>query len=143
MDAALKKTIDDNLAAVSAKQLEAAVMGFAEDGVLIDPHYPVARMVGRDAISAGLAWVFEGMQELNFTVDHYLSGSPGFGAVEVSARHVLRGGRVVALQQVFVVETSAGLIARWQAYEPYGPHGIAGLIPRLARLRRRGVISSR
>ena len=135
MDAALKKAIDDNLAAVSAKQLDAAVAGFAVDGVLIDPHYPVTRMVGREAIAAGLGWMFGAMRELNFEVDRYFGDGSEGGAIEVTSRHVLGNGRIVGLQQMFVIEARGGLITRWQAYEPYGPHGIAGLIPRLARLR--------
>lgn len=131
----LARLVDDNLAAVTAKDLDGALAGFAPDGVLIDPHYPVPRMQGHEAIAAGLGWVFRSMRELHFEVDGYFFAGDGSGAAaEVTSRHVLRNGRPIELRQTFVVRVSDRRIVRWQAYEPYGPHGVAGLARRLSRL---------
>ncbi|KQV07013.1 nuclear transport factor 2 family protein [Leifsonia sp. Root112D2] len=127
MTAALKQLIDRNLEAVSAKDLDKAVAAFAVDGALIDPHYPIDRMQGHEQIAEGFRWVFAGMQQLGFTVERYFFADDGLTvSVEVLSNHVLKNGRPLEFRQVFVVETCDGLITRWQAYEPYGPHGVGG-----------------
>jgi ketosteroid isomerase-like protein len=135
----LRQVIDSSLGAIAAKDLDRALAGFADrDAVLIDPHYPVPRMVGRDAIAGGLTWAFATMRQLDFVVDRYFFADDGTGAaVEVTSDHVLKNGRPIHLKQAFVVETRDGLIVRWQAYEPYGPHGIAGIARRLSAARQR------
>jgi hypothetical protein len=41
---------------------------------------------------------------------------------------------VLHFDQLFVIESRDGLITRLQAYVPYGPPGVAGLLTRLTRL---------
>ncbi|UVI35028.1 nuclear transport factor 2 family protein [Brevibacterium spongiae] len=136
MSTSLHTLITDNLAAVTAKDVEAAVSAFASHGVLIDPHYPRPRMAGHTEIREGFQWVFAGMRELNFTIDSWLFSEDGTSAaVEVSSRHVLAGGRVLEFGQCFVVDTADGRVTRWQAYEPYGPGGLGGITLGFGRLK--------
>lgn len=136
MSTSLHTLITDNLAALTAKDVEAAVATFASHGVLIDPHYPRPRMAGHTEIREGLQWVVAGMLELNFTVDSWFFGEDGTSAaVEVSSRHVLMSGRSLEFGQCFVVETADGRVIRWQAYEPYGPGGVGGLALGVSRLK--------
>ncbi len=135
---ALRDTIERSFAAVMAKDLDAVLSFFAEDSVLIDPHYPSPRMVGKAAIGDGLTWAFSNMEQMGFTIVHYFAGEDGKSAVvEVDTAHVLRGGMKLNFPQVFVIETRDGLITRLQAYEPYGPPGIGGLMLGLTRLMRK------
>lgn len=48
--------IDATFAAFMAKDLNAVMQMFAEDAILIDPHYPQQRMIGKAAIERGLTW---------------------------------------------------------------------------------------
>jgi ketosteroid isomerase-like protein len=126
------------LRAVEAKDLEALRALIADDAMLVDPHYPAPRMVGWAAISAGLAWSFGTIVTFRFQVVRGLeSADHRHAAVEVQCQHVLRGGRRLAFQQVFVADARDGRISRIQAYEPYGPGGLVGWVLRLTRLRRR------
>lgn len=137
MTVPLHELVEANLAAITAKDLDRALAGFAPDGELIDPHYPRPHMTGHAQIAAGLRWVFSGMRELNFVVDRYFPGPDGRSiAAEVTSDHVLRGGRGVHVRQTFVVDARDDLITRWQAYVTYGPHGIAGIARRLGALGR-------
>jgi hypothetical protein len=57
-----------------------------------------------------------------------------FRAVEIATHHVLPNGKPLQFPQAFFVDIRDGFITRLQAYEPYGPHGNAGLILRITRL---------
>ena len=126
------------LRAVETKDLPALLGLLDDEPILIDPNYPVPRMVGRAAITDGLRWAFGAIAELRFeTVHAYVSGDGAHAAVEVDCHHVLRGGRKLEFRQVFVVDARDGRISRLQAYEPYGPGGLVGLVLRVTRLSRR------
>jgi ketosteroid isomerase-like protein len=128
MNSHLKKLIDDNFAAVAAKDLDAALAAMADDAVLYDPHYPTPTMTGKSAIASGFRWVFSTMKSMRFDVERYFFGDDGrSAAVEVSTHHVLNVGGNLDFRQVFVVETDGTRITRWTAYEPYGPNGGAGI----------------
>lgn len=135
MSAQLKALVEDNLAAVTAKNIPEALSGFAYDGVLIDPHYPRPRMSGHPEIGAGLRWVFAAMRELNFTpLSWYFTEDGRSVSLEVSSRHILRNGRELNFDQCFAVDTKDGRIARWRAYTPYAPNGIGGAMLSLGKL---------
>jgi ketosteroid isomerase-like protein len=119
--------------AVMAKDIDAALATFADDAVLIDPHYPEPRMKGRAAIERGLRWSFGSLDKPGFSVRNSAS-SGDISFFEVDTRHRLKIGLTVAFDQVFVVETHDGRIARLQAYEPYPAPGVAGLIRRATRI---------
>ena len=121
------------VAAFETRDLPAALDLFAEDAVVIDPHYPQSEMKGKADIKQGLGWAFNNIEKPGFTVRHLWSEDDS-GVVEVDTHHVFRGGMKVNFPQVFVMEIRAGLITRLQSYPPYGPPGIAGLLTGLVRL---------
>jgi ketosteroid isomerase-like protein len=119
--------------AVMAKDIDAALATFVDDAVLIDPHYPEPRMKGRVAIERGLRWSLGSLDKPGFSIRNSAS-SGDISFFEVDTRHRLKIGLTVAFDQVFVVETREGRIARLQAYEPYPAPGVAGLIRRATRI---------
>lgn len=115
--------------AFMAKDLEKALSCFADDAVLIDPHYPQPRMKGRAEIERGLRWGLSSLEKPGFSVrNRAVAGAIEF--YEVDTKHKLKFGPTIAFDQVFVMEVRDGQIARLQAYEPYPAPGIAGVIRR-------------
>ena len=106
---------------------------FADDAVLIDPHYQQSRMVGRAAIERGLRWGLGNMIKPGFTVRQIWLNGPT-AAVEVDTHHLFKGGMELRFEQLFVIESREGKITRMQAYVPYGPPGVPGLLTRITRL---------
>ncbi len=138
MDTPLHDLVTRTFAAVEAKDLDAMVGVFAEDALVIDPHYPTPRMRGKPAITEGFRWGIAGMRSFGFTIEHYFeSGDGQRAAVETASHHVLKQGMKLDFPQVFIFEATDGRITRMQAYEPYGPNGIGGLVLSLVRLKRR------
>ncbi|MGA2793396.1 MAG: nuclear transport factor 2 family protein [Roseiarcus sp.] len=116
-----------------AKDIDAVMGLFADDALLVDPHYPVSRMQGRAAIERGIRWGLSSLAKPGFTLRHSaIDGDIGF--FEVDTKHLLSIGMTVQFEQVFVVEKRGDKIARLQAYEPYPAPGVAGLIRRATRL---------
>lgn len=127
MDDSTKSLIDTMFAAVTAKDLDAALACLSDDAVLFDPHYPSPRMEGKEAIADGLRWGFAGITSFGFDIDRYFGSDDGRSAViEVSTHHVVGKGNRLDFPQVFVVDTDGSHITRLVAFEPYGPHGMAG-----------------
>lgn len=121
------------IAAFEAKDMSAILACFANDAVMIDPHYPQSKMVGKAAIEQGVSWVLGSMVKPSFRVKHsWVDGESG--VIEVDTHHVFKGGMVLDFPQVFVVETRNGLITRLQSYPPHGPSGIGGLLITITRL---------
>jgi ketosteroid isomerase-like protein len=136
--------IESLFAALAAKNLDGALRCFADDAVLIDPHYPTAHMSGKAAIGDGLRWVFGMMKTLDFSVAHYFPSSEGErAAVEVDTNHLLRSGTQLRFRQVFIIEARGGLLTHVQAFEPYGPSGIGGMLLGLSHLWHRAASSRR
>lgn len=119
--------------AFESRDLTAALTLFANDAVVIDPHYPQSTMKGKAAIAQGFTWAFNNMEKPGFSVRHLWSNEES-GAVEVDTHHVFKGGMKMNFPQVFVVEARNGLIIRLQSYPSYGPPGIGGLLTGLVRL---------
>lgn len=119
--------------AFQAKNLAAVMACFAEDAVLFDPHYPVPEMKGATAIRQGIEWGLGSMEQPGFTIRQvWIAGETA--AVEVDTHHIFKGGMALKFPQVFVIESQAGLITRLQAYVPYPPSGIGGLLSKVTRL---------
>jgi len=138
MDTPLHDLIIRTFAAVEAKDLDAMVGVFAEDALVIDPHYPTPHMRGKPAITEGFRWGIASMKSFGFTIEHYFeSGDGQRAAVETASHHVLKYGMKLDFPQVFIFEVADGLITRMQAYEPYGPNGIGGIFLSVVRLRRK------
>lgn len=126
-------------AAVMAKDMTAVLAFFADDAQLIDPHYPKMYMKGKAAIKDGLTWGFGSLEKFGFTIVNYMESPDGLKiAIEVATAHVVKGGLKLNFPQAFFIDVRAdGLVTRVQAYEPYGPHGIGGIILTLTRLKRK------
>ena len=119
-------------AAFAAKDLPTVMSYFAADAVLIDPHYPQPRMAGRSAIERGLRWGLGKIEKSRFVLRRgVIDGDVGF--FEVDTHHRFKGGLTAQFDQVFVVEMSKDKIIRLQAYVPYPPPGMAGLLLRITR----------
>ena len=125
------------LAALQAKDLDGALRWFADDALVIDPHYPMPRMAGKAAIAAGLQWAFGALDQMRFSPQNvWVAPDGASAAAEVATAHTLRG-RPLRFTQTFVLELRDGRITRLQSYTPYGPPGIGGLMLGLLRLGRR------
>ncbi|NKQ35132.1 MAG: nuclear transport factor 2 family protein [Chloroflexi bacterium] len=124
--------VEQLLDAFLALDLETAMDCFADDAVLYDPHYPVQRMEGKEAIRQGLAWGIGNLEKPGFTVRHVWSDGKS-GAVEMDTHHVFKGGMKLNFDQVFVFETKDGKITRLQSYVPYTPGGLGGFMAKATR----------
>jgi ketosteroid isomerase-like protein len=137
-DTSLHDLVTHTFAMVEAKDLEAMMRVFADDAVVIDPHFPTLRMQGKAAIMEGFRGAMSGMRSLGYTIVNYFESENGqCAAVETATHHVLKQGMKRDFPQVFIFEVADGHITRLQAYEPYGPHGIVGVFLFLARLTNR------
>ena len=138
MSTPLRTLIERTFAAVKAKDLEAVLQCLAEDAVLIDPHYPSPVMAGKAAIADGLHWGFQGMKQFGFTIVNYFELADGQqAAVEMATHHILQTGKHLEFPQAFFIDVQDNLITRIQAYEPYGPPGMVGLVLGGMRFQRR------
>lgn len=138
MKPSLFDLVTRTFAAAEAKDLELMMRLFADDAVLIDPHFPDQRMQGKAAITEGLRGAFAGMRSFGYTTVNYFESENGeHAAVETATHHVVKQGLKLDFPQVFVFDATHGRITRMQAYEPYGPPGIAGVFLFLARLKDR------
>ena len=114
---------------VEAKDMSAMMANFCSDADFIDPHYPKVHMHGEQEILDGLTWGVKSLEKLGFTIVHYFAAEDGkSAAVEVTTNHELPNGKKLNFQQMFVFELRDGKISRLQAYEPYGPHGMATIM---------------
>lgn len=125
----IRTLVKTMFAGVSARDVDAAVAGMADDIELYDPHYPYPSMHGVAEVRAGLEWAFGGMKSMGFDIDRWFTSDDGLSVtVEVSTHHVLKaGGKHLDFPQVFVIDTDGVRITRMRAYEPYGPHGTTGI----------------
>ena len=128
-----RELIDTVFEAFTSKNLPAAMSHFADDAVLIDPHYPQTRMEGRAAIERGMAWGLNNLVKPGFNLRNVLIVGDT-AAIEMDTHHLFKGGMELRFDQVFMLQTRHGKITRLQAYVPYGPPGVAGLATVLTRL---------
>lgn len=125
--------IENVIGAFCAKDLERVLSFFADDALVFDPHYPQPEMKGLTAIRRGLAWGLGNMEKPGFVIRHcWIDGEKA--VVEMDTHHVFKGGMEVKFPQVFVIEMRNGQITRLQAYVPYTPPGLVGLLAKLTRL---------
>ena len=138
MTTPLRALTERMFAAVEAKDLDASLQCIADDAVFIDPHYPSPSMVGKAAITDGLRWAYKGMKQFGFEIVNYIESPDGqHAAVEMATHHVLQTGMHLRFSQAFFIDARDNLITRLQAYEPYGPAGIVGVVLGVTRLQRR------
>ena len=137
-DTSLHDLVIRTFATVEAKDLEAMMSLFADDAVVIDPHFPTPQMQGKAAIREAFRGAMSGMRSFGYTIVNYCESENGqCAAVETATHHVLIQGMKRNFPQVFIFEVADGHITRLQAYEPYGPPGIMGAFLFVARLTHR------
>jgi ketosteroid isomerase-like protein len=137
-DTSLHDLIIRTFATFEAKDLDAIMSVFAEDAVVIDPHFAMPRMQGKAAITESFREAISGMRSFGYTIVNYFESENGQrAAVETATHHVVKQGMKLNFPQVFIFETADGRITRMQAYEPYGPHGIMGFFLFVVRLKNR------
>lgn len=134
----VRDLVTHTFATVEVKDLEALLRVFADDAIVIDPHFPTPRMRGKAAIRDGFRGAMGDTRSFGYTIVHYFESEDGQrAAVEMATHHVLRYGMTRAFPQVFIFDVADGRVTRLQAYEPYGPPGIMGAFLLLARLAHR------
>ena len=131
---ALEDLVRRTFAVIAAKDLEALMRMFADDAILIDLHFPEPQMQGKVAIRKSFGEAMRGMDAFGYTVVNYCESERGrCAAVETATHHVLKQGMKLNFPQVFIFEVADGQITRLQAYEPYGPHGMMGVVLSVSR----------
>lgn len=134
-DTSLHDLVMHTFAALEARDLQELMRVFADDAVVIDPHFPMQRMQGKAVIMESFREAISGTRSFGYTIVNYFESENGRGAaVETATHHVLKQGKKLNFPQVFIFEVTDGQITRMQAYEPYGPHGIVGVFLFLARI---------
>jgi SnoaL-like domain len=77
--------------AFMVKDLNSVMSLFADDAVLIDPHYPQPRMQGRAAIERGLRWGLNSLDKPGFALRHSaIDGDIGFFEVDTCEKWIDR-----------------------------------------------------
>ncbi|MBI5651197.1 MAG: nuclear transport factor 2 family protein [Chloroflexi bacterium] len=125
--------VETMFAKFAAKDLNAVMAMFAEDAVVFDPHYPIPEMKGKAAIQRGFEWGLGNIEKPGFKFRNFWADGDK-AVVEVDTHHVFKGGMELKFPQVFVIETRDGRVTRLQAYVPYPPPGIGGLLAGLTRV---------
>jgi len=125
--------VEKLFALFAAKDVEKVLAAFADEAVVFDPHYPVPEMKGKVAIRQGFEWGLGNMEKPGFTIRNFWAGENN-AVVEIDTHHVFKGGLELKFPQVFVIEAREGLVTRLQAYVPYPPPGIGGLLASVVRL---------
>ena len=117
--ASLHDLVTRTFATLEARDLDAMMSLFADDAVVIDPHFPMLRMQGKATIRKGFREAMNGMRSFGYTIVNYCeSENEQCAAVETATHHVLKQGMKRNFPQVFVFEVADGSITRLQAYEP-------------------------
>ena len=99
---------------------------------------PRQSWLARRRLPDGLRWAFKGMKQFGFTIVGYYEYADGqHAAVEMATHHVLQVGMHLQFPQAFFIDAQNDLITRLQAYEPYGPSGMAGFVLGITRFQRR------
>ena len=112
-DTSLHDLITRTFATLEARDLDAIMSVFAEDAVVIDPHFPTLRMQGKAAIREGFRGAMSGMRSFGYTIVNYFESENRQGAaVETATHHVLKQGMKRNFPQVFIFEVADGHITR-------------------------------
>lgn len=98
-----------------AKNREGLLSFLTDDIKLIDPNYPELNIEGKKLVAASIDLAFDILQKPKFTVRRTFLHAE-IGVMEVDCQHRLADGAEVKFRQVFVIETSNGLISSLQIY---------------------------
>jgi len=89
-DTSLHDLVIRTFATVEAKDLEAMMSLFADDAVVIDPHFPTPQMQGKAAIREAFRGAMSGMRSFGYIIVNYCESENGqCAAVETATHHVL------------------------------------------------------
>ena len=103
MNTPLHDLIARMFSAVEAKDLDTTMSLFADDALVIDPHFPAHRMRGKAAIADGFRGAMSAMRSFGYTPLNYFETENGnCAAVETATHHVIGQGRELNFSQVFV-----------------------------------------
>jgi len=129
-----KADIEAVFRSFESKDIDLIMSLFADDAILIDPHYPVMEMKGKEAIRKGLTWGLKPLITASFTTEKlWVDGNEG--AIKLITNHVFKGGNKVDIIQVFLFAlNNEKKFLYLQSFVPYRPPGLSGLIPRLTKL---------
>jgi ketosteroid isomerase-like protein len=116
-----REDIEEVLRAFEDRDTATAAAAWAEAGVFVDPHYPEPEYRGPEQVREALDWALDNVVEQPGLAIRNLLTDDGAFAVEVDTHHVTHDDSVREFRQVFIVESEAGEITRWQAYLPFPP----------------------
>ena len=89
-DTSLHDLITHTFATIEARDLDAMMSLFADDAVVIDPHFPTPQMQGKAAIREAFRGAMSGMRSFGYTIVNYCESENGqCAAVETATHHVL------------------------------------------------------
>ena len=117
-----------------SKDIDQIMTHFEDDAILIDPHYPIPEMKGKEMIIKGLTWGLKPLITANFTTENFwINGYDG--VIKVKTNHVFKGGNNLDTIQVFLFTLNENKkITYLQSFVPYRPSGISGFITRITGL---------
>jgi ketosteroid isomerase-like protein len=135
MDSPLSLLVNNVFNTIVAKDIEKTMGFFHHNAEFIDPHYPVVTMKGIKQIREGFLWGFRGVKSFQFEQLNYFENKTATSAsIEFATTLILKNGKQLNYQQVFIIETHDNKISRCQAYETYGPHGMLKFMLIITRL---------
>ena len=121
---------------VILKDFDEVMVFFAQDAVLVDPHYPSKRMQGSAEIAEGMRWGFRSLKKFGFEIiDTYLSADGKGVVISVITAHELPNGKPLNFPQLLMFEFEGQKIKSLQAYVQYEPHGMGGLMLKITRVK--------
>ena len=82
---AIHDLVRRTFATLQAKDLETLMQMFADDAVVIDPHFPTPRMQGKASIRKGFGEAMSGMRSFGYTIANYFESENGQGAAVETA----------------------------------------------------------
>lgn len=129
-----KEEIEAIFKSFERKDLNEIMDHFSDDAILIDPHYPIPKMIGKKMITKGLTWGLKTLVSARFKTENFwISGNEG--AIRLKTNHVLKGGKELDTIQVFLFTLNQEKkITYLQSFVPYRPSGLSGLISRITGL---------
>ena len=129
-----KEDVEAVFRSFESKDIDQIMTHFADDAVLIDPHYPIPEMKGKEMIFKGLTWGLKPLITASFTTENFwVSGNEG--VIKVKTNHVFKGGSKLDTIQVFLFALNENKKFTYlQSFVPYRPSGLNGFITRITGL---------
>lgn len=128
------KDIEFAFKAFESQKIDLIMNLFAEDAILYDAHYPVAKMVGKKNIYKGVKWGAKSLKKMRFNLlKIWVDGHEASAKVE--SKHVLKSGKNLHFTQVFIFKVNSNKkFTLIESYTPYRPSGINGFLLKIMGL---------